>query len=302
MAQSVMEALVLGEVLFDIFEDSRCLGGAPFNFAYHLRHLGISTIFVSRIGNDKLGREIVSYSKKTGFPMERIQVDPEKPTGEARVFPNSFGGPRFEILTDRAYDFIEKDSSLSSKETPSLIYFGTLAQRNEVSRKTIIKYLENNKGKSRIFLDLNLRSPFFNYNIVDASLSLCDVLKVNNEELDAIQNLLGLKYYFGINSLMDYLHREYDVYLICVTRGGQGCELYEKGKPTPLRQPAVYVEKFEDSVGAGDAFSAILALGIMKEWSIKTTLERASLFASKICTIKGALPQTPDLYTSLSFF
>tara|TARA_B100000686_G_scaffold354369_2_gene464244 strand:- start:1029 stop:1943 length:915 start_codon:yes stop_codon:yes gene_type:complete len=298
MKKSIYRAIVLGEILFDVFQNDRHLGGAPFNFAYHLLNLGVPTALISRVGDDELGRKIIAISEDLGFPTGGIQIDSDKPTGEARVLPQPFGGPRFEILTDCAYDYIKEDAFLNSQKTSELAYFGTLAQRSETSRHTIIKFLQSQKGKMTIFLDLNLRPPFYDYGIIDASLSLCDIMKVNEEELKVVQSLLGLNYYFGIGPLIDHLHREYDIRWICVTRGEQGCELFERGNSVSLKQSAVPVEKFKDSVGAGDAFSAILALGIMNKLDMKVTLESASFFASKICTIKGALPSTPDLYRS----
>tara|TARA_B100000686_G_C16652249_1_gene896218 strand:- start:79 stop:993 length:915 start_codon:yes stop_codon:yes gene_type:complete len=297
MTKLLGKVLVLGEVLFDVFEDERKLGGAPFNFSYHLHHLGIPTTFVSRVGRDKMGLEILDFIKKQGWLEGGLQIDPEKPTGEARVSPYAFGGPRFEILIDRAWDYIENGDFLESLETPSLIYFGTLAQRGSVSRQTIIKYLKNKKDESTVFLDLNLREPFYDFGIVENSLSICDILKVNARELDVIRSLLDLDYYFGTNSLVDHLHREYDIAGIYVTRGDQGCEFYERGEPIPLKQPASLTDEFQDSVGAGDAFSAVLALGTMRKWEAEVILARASLFASKICTIKGSLPSTLDFYT-----
>ena len=191
--KKILPVIVFGEVLFDIFPEERHLGGAPFNFALHLHRLGIPIIFVSRIGKDNLGKEILSFAQKNKFPALGIQSDSEKPTGEVVISPNAFGGPRFEILADRAYDFIAPDPLLDSLKDLSWVYFGSLAQRNFVSRQTIQKFIKDRKGKGKVVLDLNLRPPFYNYSIVESSLVHCDLLKVNGQELDELKNLLGLQ-------------------------------------------------------------------------------------------------------------
>ncbi len=296
MTEPIQPVVIFGEVLFDLFSEERCLGGAPFNFAFHLHRLGVPVAFISRVGEDALGKEVLAFAKQNEFPTKGIQRDVNKSTGEVTVSPNAFGGPRFEILVDRAYDFIDSDPFLESIKEPSWVYFGTLAQRNVISRKTIREYLKSRKGKTKVILDLNLRPPFFDYGIIDGSLGFCDLLKVNDQELAKIKTILGLEYYVGVNPLIEHLHREYGIYWICVTGGEKGCEWFEEGTPVPKKQEAGPVDTFENSVGAGDAFLAMLIFGLIQNWSITRILERSSLFASKVCTIRGALPVNREFY------
>ena len=163
-------------------------------------------------------------------------------------------------------------------------------------RSSTHKGFREAKGKTKVILDLNLRPPFFDYGIVDGSLGFCDLLKVNDQELAKIKTILGLEYYVGVTPLIEHLHREYGIRWICVTGGEKGSEWFEEGTPAPKKQEAGPVDVFENSVGAGDAFSAMLIFGLIQNWPITRTLERSSLFASKICTIKGALPANREFY------
>lgn len=283
--------------MFDIFPGERCLGGAPFNFAFHLHCLGAPVIFVSRVGEDELGKSILDFARRYDFPIEGIQLDSQHATGEVKVSLDSRGSPKFEILTDRAYDYIECDSLLKGLNTPPLVYFGTLAQRNTVSRRTIRATLESFSGRSTLFLDLNLRAPFYTRGIIESSLELCDVLKVSGEELDELRRILELPGSGGPRAVVGHLQKTYQIDRVCVTRGEAGSEWYRAGTPGPVAQRAHSPKSVRDTVGAGDAFSAMLAFGLLRNCPDSLTLERASLFASKICTIKGALPKDKEFYT-----
>jgi fructokinase len=289
----------IGEIVFDIYPDEKFIGGAPFNFIYHLTQLGISSRFVSRIGEDELGSEFLDFAKSKNIPWEEIQRDPEKQTGEVQVFLNMQGTPRFEILKDQAFDYLEDGPKLNfdADSFPSFAYFGTLAQRNSISENTIQETMTRLKNNSKIFLDINLRSPFYNYEIIDASLKNCDILKANEEELAELKRMLGLEYYPGENYLIDHFHKEYGIQSIFVTRGKNGADLYKpEDSPLPIKYHPSFSPKIEDTLGAGDAFSAKLIFELIQEKSEEEAMGLATDFASKICEIKGALPKEKSFY------
>lgn len=290
--------IVLGEVLFDIFPQEKCLGGAPFNFAFHLHCLGVPVIFISRVGEDALGRAILDFAGKHDFPAEGIQIDPGHSTGEVQVTFDASGSHTFEILQDRAWDYIERNSYLNEllQGRPPLVYFGSLAQRNAVSFETIRDVLKAFSHRSTLFMDLNLRPPFYNRDIIEHSLRFCDILKVSGEELDELKGILDLEKLSAPVQFISHLHEEYKIKWLCVTKGEGGSELYEAGTAGPILQPVHPPECVADTVGAGDAFSAMLACGFLKNRPTPSILESASLFASKICGIKGALPVDRNFY------
>lgn len=293
------QVIVLGEVLIDVFPNSYRLGGAPFNFAFHLHSLGIPVVFISRVGEDESGREILTFAKNKKFPTRGIQIDHKRSTGTVKVSVNPKGEPEFKIIKDRAWDYIEYSPYLQSvmKQEVSLVYYGSLAQRSSRSFETIQKVLQTLAPRAVLMMDLNLRSPFYNRKIIEASLKFCNILKLSGEELKEAKKILNFQ---GSESeLIQHLQEKFAIELICITRGPAGSELFEQGKPDPIRQPAHETGDVEDTVGAGDIFSAMLATGVIKGWPIKATLERASLFASKICNIKGALPKEASFYKYL---
>jgi len=295
---TIKPSVVLGEVLFDIFPGGRCLGGAPFNFAFHLHSLGVPVVFASRVGRDELGNSILDFARRHDFPVNGIQLDGEHATGEVKVSLDSRGSPKFEILPDRAYDYMEHNDFLKGLDSPPLVYFGTLAQRNAASRRTIREVLKSFSGRSILFLDLNLRPPFYTRGIIESSLEFCDVLKVSGEELDELRRILELPDDHSPQAVAGHLQQTYQIGRVCVTRGEAGSEWYRVGASAPIVQPAHSPKSVQDTVGAGDAFSAMLAFGLLRNHPEPLALERASLFASEICTIKGALPQEKTFYTS----
>lgn len=289
----------IGEVLFDVFGNQEKLGGAPFNFIIHLHKLGFPTGFLTRIGHDHYGDKIIEYLKQKRFNLDFVQFDDNHPTGRVTVEMQPDGSHRFDILSERAYDYIEYPHDLLEAPSfnPSLIYFGTLAERNTVTRETIYRILELKKNKSIIFLDLNLRAPFFDAIIVEKSLKACDVLKVNDEELDQLKSLipsLPKEPTSAVEKIIDH----YNINIACVTRGAKGSELYYEGEF--FKKDLIGKISVVDTVGSGDGFAAILAAGILYGWKGNMILERASEFAAKICGQKGAIPEEDSFHESFS--
>jgi len=290
--------LVIGEILFDIFPEYRRLGGAPFNFAYHLKNLGIDTRFISRIGKDKPGREIIDFIGKHGFNADDIQIDADHETGTVQVKLNPDGIPEFNIRPDAAYDYIKFNKSIKALldyHPPVLIYFGTLMQRTENGFQIIQQMLSQKKAATRTLYDINLRPGCYNEKIITASLKQTDILKLNHEELSFLGRMLGEE--TGDRALIDRLFNDYGITSIVLTAGESGSEWYSETEHRCIKP----TEKIDivDTVGAGDAYAAIVALGHLQKWPVAKTLSLASYFAAHICSLEGAIPSDNDVYNRI---
>jgi fructokinase len=280
----------IGEILFDVYNGYRTIGGAPFNFIYHIIKLTGKGNFISRIGNDVYGNEILNFFNSINIPAQYLQRDNEHPTGRAFANLDENKIPDWVIEKNCAYDFIEmnKDNEEVIRDTECL-YFGTLAQRSPVSRNTI-RSLFNQSIK--YFCDLNIRQQFFTKEIIELALNTSDVLKLNEDELILLNKLfLNIKYEL-ISSAVQ-LKNSYNIELLCVTCGEKGSYLFQ-GEGIDYYIPLV--DKPLDTVGAGDAYAAILCLGFINDWDLKIINKTANDFAGRIVMISGALPENDKLY------
>lgn len=289
--------LAIGEILFDIFPGYKRLGGAPFNFAFHLKNIGIPVCFISRIGNDTEGGEIIKQLKKYGFEIKNIQIDDKHRTGKVIVRLDGKGVPDFDILTDVAYDYIEFNSEITSlvNENIKLVYFGSLAQRSEYGFKSIQRILSQRHPGTKSLYDVNLRPNCFSMPVITESLKQCDVVKLNNEELRILKEMFVFKK--SDLAFIKYLLIKYNIEMLSLTRGSDGSELFTvdqhyRIKSGPLKDVA-------DTVGAGDAYTAILSIGYMNNWPPERILEQATEFAARICRQKGAIPADSGFYNSI---
>lgn len=287
--------LVFGEVLFDSFPDGAAvLGGAPFNVAWHLQGFGQDPLFVSRIGADERGDRVLEAMREWGMDVSGVQRDDMRSTGEVTVTFDS-GQPRFNIRPEQAYDYIDAAAAaLAIGRSPvALLYHGTLALRGDMSRSAL-HVLRDDKLVAAVCVDINLRDPWWDHALVHEVLQRAGWAKVNDDELTRIaetnaaagdpeQEARALRSRFGIGSLV-------------VTQGDEGAfvvcddDLF-RGSPAP-------VAGMIDTVGAGDAFSAVSLLGMMRGWPVPRTLERALEFASRICSVRGATVQDKAMYSS----
>lgn len=286
-----MKIVSIGEILFDCFQNKKVLGGAPFNFFYHTYKLTQDAQFVSRIGNDSDGKTIINFLKEKQINLDFIQLDDKHPTGLVKIQLNSAGSPIFEIEINCAYDFIELSYELKELLTTNteLMYFGTLAQRNSASRNTIQSAL----GKSiRYFCDINLRSNFYSREILETSLISADVLKLNADELKIISEMFLNKSYDLETSAMKLIDK-YNLEMLSITLGEEGAILIDKKDINKNKFP---VSKIADTVGAGDAYSAILCIGYLHNMPIDQINYFSTKFASKICSITGAIPASDEIY------
>lgn len=288
-----MNITSIGEILFDIYPDHKKLGGAPLNFIYHIKKLTGTGNIISRVGKDVLGNKVINELKHYGLSFEYIQHDNLHATGIANVILDENKNPIFKIDTDSAYDFIElsdENKNLINTETDCL-YFGTLAQRSEVSRKTIQSLL--NHG-SKFFVDINLRQNFYNEDILKATLKAADFVKANYDEMHTINDLL-LQGEYSTEKVAYELMEKFEINMIAVTRGKDGASIFENGKRYDQSNSNV---KVVDTTGAGDAFSAILCLGYLHGFEVPYINKLANDFASEICQFDGALPKYDRIYES----
>jgi len=279
----------LGEVLWDVFEDGKALGGAPCNFAYHVNGLGHEGLVFSRVGRDALGDEILAHLGRLGMSTDYLQRDPIHPTGTVNVRLDERGNPGFTIVEGVAYDFMEPEASwLEAARTSDALCFGTLAQRNDRSRKTIQHILEA-AADAVVIYDVNLRQHFYSARIIRESLARADVLKLNEQEVLDMRGILAAE--GAPDAFLRGLMRQYDIRLVCVTRGAGGCTLY--GAEGTISRPVPPTEVV-DTVGSGDAFTAGLAIKFLEKRPLNAIAEAANLLGAYVAGCRGATPALPQ--------
>jgi fructokinase len=293
--QPLPTILVIGEILLDVFPTYTRLGGAPFNFAFHLSRCGLPVHFVSRIGDDANGRQIIETLHGRNFDTTYIQQDKAHATGTVRVELQEGGIPRFDIAADVAYDYIEFDSPQYQKliDRARLIYFGTLVQRSFRGFGSVQQFLNHRRSDGICFYDINLRPGGYSEEVVRASLAQADIVKLNTDEREVCRQMAGREK--NKADIIAYFMQTYHLRSVALTDGERGSILYA-GKERHVATPAL-VNHLEDTVGAGDGFAALLAAGFLLKWPPAVTLRRATEFASRICEIKGAISESDDFYS-----
>lgn len=283
----------IGEILWDIFEVGKRLGGAPANFAYHAQALGGNGVVASCIGADPLGDALLSRLRELSLATTSIAVDEEHPTGAVTVEVDARGKPTYTINEEVAWDFIPLTQNLMElAERADAVCFGSLAQRSPVSRNTIQAFLDESRPDALRIFDINLRPPFYSPEVIETSLQQANVLKLNDEELPIVAQLLGIQ--GGEEALLRSLAKRYNLRLIALTKGGEGSILYSEGQTS--RQAAFPIRKVEgaDTVGAGDSFTAALAVGLLAGGSLDSINSHANRVAAHVCSQPGATPALPD--------
>ncbi|MDD5058837.1 MAG: carbohydrate kinase [Sideroxydans sp.] len=285
---------LFGEVLTDIFPDRSVLGGAPFNVAMHLKAFAQKPVMISRLGNDAAGIEVLHTMSEIRMETLGVQCDKSHPTGQVKVHIQN-GVNRFEILPRQAYDFIHPAVArmITLSVHPELVYFGTMAQRHETSRRAL-RAIMGSTGAPR-FLDVNLRPPWYDEATLKQSLQYADIVKLNAEELGILTKMFEPK---GGNTQEQVLHlmNRFDLEQVVVTCGEQGAwQMDREGKKVEAAVSAPSANAV-DTVGAGDGFAAVYILGSLMRWKTALTLARANAFAAAICGIRGAVPEHADFY------
>jgi fructokinase len=280
----------IGEVLWDLLPSGRQLGGAPANFAFHAHHLGARAAVISRVGTDPLGREILTRFQTMGLGTDAIQNDPEAPTGTVEVTLNGGGVPHFVIRDNAAWDRLAvQESALEAVRQADAICFGTLAQRNPSARKSIQHLIAAASQDSLRVLDVNLRQQYYSREVIESSLRLANVLKLNDLELPVLAEMFNLGS-CGLGAI-EQLTRAFDLRIVALTRGDCGSLLYRGGQWSEQPHKPITVA---DTVGAGDSFSAALVTGLLVEMDLDEVHNFASDVARFVCSQPGAMPVLPS--------
>lgn len=286
--------ILFGEVLADEFPDRYVLGGAPFNVARHLQAFGLHPVLITRVGNDALGEELLNSMADFAMDTIGIQCDPVYPTGRVMVQMNK-DGHIFNIAPDQAYDHIQAEVArmVALSVSPKLVYFGTLAQRHPDSRHALNSLLLSIDAPC--LLDINLRDPWYDTEIIKHSLLSADMVKMNQEELTNIARQLQLPG-ASLAEQMAALIKRFSLKKLIITCGVEGAWIMSAqgdGIHAACSTQAVHMV---DTVGAGDGFAAVFILGTLRNWSAAYMLAQANRFAAALCEIRGAIPDDPEFY------
>lgn len=284
MAKVESYVVGLGEILWDCLPEGKKLGGAPANFAFHAGLLGAKTIAVSAIGNDALGDEILRELDAKG--LKYLLPRTEQPTGTVQVTLDGEGIPTYEIKTGVAWDNIPLSAEMVQlAEKCRCVCFGSLAQRSEVSRNTIREFLRHTSEDCLKIFDINLRQHFYSKELIHDSLLACNILKINDEELDIVAELFALQAY-GVEERCRRLLEDYNLQLVILTCGVNGSYVFASDQKSFLETPKVEVA---DTVGAGDSFTGAFAASLLAGHTLLEAHQLAVRVSAYVCTKKGAM-------------
>lgn len=289
----------LGEALFDCLPTGRKLGGAPANFAYHVSQFGLNGCAVSAIGNDELGREIIDTFTNVGLRYQLPRV--AFPTGTVQVTLSGDGIPQYDICQGVAWDNIPFTEEIAALAPDTMaVCFGSLAQRNGVSRATVQAFLDAMPADALRVFDINLRQAWYSKEVIEQSLVRCNVLKINDEELDVVAPmLLGVPVEAGrliaedeakATAVCRQLIDKYNLRMLILTCGAVGSYVFSADEVSKQATPKVTVA---DTVGAGDSFTATFVAQILLGKSMKQAHEIAVKVSAFVCTQEGAMPILP---------
>ena len=267
----------IGEILFDCLPDGKRLGGAPFNFARYAQHCGMTAVPVSAVGEDADGDQVKEALRRLDITGRLVVRTGEAPTGLVNVELGGDGVPRYTIAEPSAWDFLRPCADLSTvSRKAAAVCFGTLAQRNPVSRKTIRDFLDSLRPDCLRVLDLNLRAPFYDREVVEESLKRCSILKVSAEEAPEMLRLLEL----SDDRWMENLLRIYRLKAIVLTRGGEGATFFDRHRR--FDEPAADFGPVASTVGCGDAFTAAFIASRLRGEGFREAMTTAAQLAGKV--------------------
>lgn len=285
--------MAIGEVLWDVFPDGAKFGGAPANFACAVAELcpgdEVVSEIVSAVGRDELGTRALAILREHGVDASRVAVN-DFPTGRVDVTLDTEGKASYVFAIDSAWDHLEWYGELAqAAKRADVICFGTLGQRAQQSREIIRRVLSSAGPDCLKILDINLRTPFWDEEVLRESLALANVIKLNDEELPIVASVLGIN---GTESELPFrLMERYSPRLLALTRGSNGSLLINnQGQKSEM--PGIQVE-IADTVGAGDSFTAVLALGLCRGWALEQINRKAIDVAAYVCTQPGGAPRLP---------
>ena len=279
----------IGEVLWDVFPENEIFGGAPANFSIHCSGLGANSFVLGSIGCDSRGVKALDFLQQRGVNTRLLQQHSEVPTGIVEVNLDPYGQPSYVIEKHSAWDELLTVEYLDMfPHGVDAVCFGTLAQRNKTTRLAIRSLLSQMPTESLSVFDINLRQSYFSRELIERSLVLADVLKLNSEELKVVSSLLGLS--GSIETLLRVIMNDFELQLIALTRGKDGAFLISKKGGSDRGGLDVDVI---DTVGAGDAYTSALVMGYLNRWSMEKINLTAIEISAWVCTREGAVPEIP---------
>lgn len=283
----------IGEILWDMLPQGKVLGGAPANFAYHASELGAKGYVISAIGKDLPGEEIVSRLSAYNIELRLGKVD--FPTGTVIVQLSEKGIPQYEIIKNVAWDYITlNQQDLNLAEVTHAVCFGSLAQRSEASRKSITEFIQRVPGSALKIFDINLRQSFYNIDLIEDSIKLANILKINDEELVTVSKLFGWS--GNDDAICTRLMRTFDLNVLALTCGTNGSYLFAGNEKSFRETPIVEVK---DTIGAGDSFTAGLAMGLLNKKTLAECHRLSVDISAFVCTHYGAMPAYTEYYKKM---
>lgn len=278
-----------GEVLWDILPSQRVPGGAPMNVAIHLQNLGVTSVMISKVGNDSLGVELKSFLKSRQCTTDCIQIDSKFPTGTVVADTSNPKEVKYDIIENVAWDHIDFTNSIEEKiENAVALVYGTLSCRNEHSRKTLQVIIH--KTKALKIFDVNFRAPYYSKDLVAELIQTADVVKMNQDELEIINGWFGSPD-FSFEEKIKNLKSHFKLKKILVTLGGDGASLTDD---SGIIYSKVYKVEVKDTIGSGDSFLAAVIKNMLLKTSNKEMLAYACALGSIVASHHGANPEIKE--------
>lgn len=283
----------IGEALWDRFPEGARVGGAPANFAYHIARLGLPGRIVSAVGDDPEGGRLCARLRRRGLFVSAKSVP--FPTGSVQVTLDAAGKPEYDIREDAAWDNIPFTPALEKlARSARAVCFGTLAQRSPVSRGTILRFLDampDEKGRYKIF-DINLRQNYYTQEVIEESLKRCNILKINDEELETVSGMFRLTGESDEASCRE-LMRRYGLEILILTCGADGSRVFTPEGGSYQKPEKIIIG---DTVGAGDSFTAAFTAALLTGRGIGEAHRLAAQVSAFVCTQHGAMPELPEAF------
>lgn len=285
-----MKIIGIGEVVWDCFPEGKRLGGAPINFCFFAKELGADSYPVTAIGEDELGDETIAVLKKTGLNLRHVSRN-LLPTGKVLVSLNELGVPQYNIVENVAWDEIEcSRATMDLVSDADVVCWGSLAQRSEKSRTSILKFIDAVPNTSLKVFDINIRQHFYSTDLIVESLQKANVLKLNEDELPLVISLLSLSTDF-VEAIAELISR-FSLKYVIFTQGAVRSGVFDvSGEISSINTPKVEVA---DTVGAGDSFTATFVVNMLRGKSVVESHRRAVEVSAYTCTQRGAINPLPD--------
>ena len=282
--------VAFGEILWDMFPRGPRFGGAPANFSMHAAALGASVTMLSAVGKDDFGDKAIAILRDSLIDTRFVSQSDQYQTGQVNVEIDCFGDASYSFNDDEAWDHIHgADGIVDLAASTDAVYFGTLSQRGVDSRATLKTFLDMLPAGTLRVVDLNIRQPFCDLEVIDISLRMANVLKLNDEELSHLSTLFGFR---GDEiAQARQLREKYDLQLIALTRGERGGVLIRPDEISEVPANPTFVR---DTVGAGDSFTAAVTVGLLKKMPLDEINRAACRIAEYVCSKPGATPRLPN--------